>query len=90
MSNTYQTSIVAPQKKLRGHTAPKAPIISIDQPGRLRVAHLLAIFGIAHATLYAGLKPKPGETTTRYPKPDGRDGKFPYWKTGTIRAFLDS
>jgi hypothetical protein len=77
-------------KKQIGHTAPKAPIISLDQPGRLRVAHLLAILGVSHATLYAGLKPKPGETTTRYPVPDGRDGKLPWWHTNTIRAFLDA
>jgi predicted DNA-binding transcriptional regulator AlpA len=84
MSTTHQTSITAPPKKQRGHTAPKAPIIGLDQPGRLRVAHLLAILGISHATLYAGLK------TGRYPEPDGRDGKFCYWKTSTIRAFLDA
>jgi hypothetical protein len=77
-------------KKQPGHTTPKAPIISLDQPGRLRVAHLLAILGVSHGTLYAGLRPKPGETATRYPKPDGRDGRFPYWKTATVKAFLDA
>ena len=86
----HPVNTAAPPKRQRGHTMPKAPVISLDQPGRLRVAHLLAILGIAHQTLYAGLKLKPGETTTRYPVPDGRDGKFPYWKTGTIKAFLDS
>jgi predicted DNA-binding transcriptional regulator AlpA len=90
MSITPQPSVTALPRRQRGHTAPKAPIISLDQPGRLRVANILAILGISHATLYAGLKPKPGQTTTRYPKPDGRDGKFPYWKTSTIRAFLDA
>jgi hypothetical protein len=89
MSITHHTSTTAPPGRQRGHTAPRAPVISLDQPGRLRVANLLAILGISHATLYAGLKPKPGETTTRYPKPDGRDGKFPYWKTSTLREFLD-
>ena len=49
-----------------------------------RCAHVLAILGISHATLYAGLK------TGRYPKPDGKDGKFPWWRTSTIRAFLDA
>jgi hypothetical protein len=88
MRITPQASITAPPKKQRGHTAPKAPLISVDQAGRYRVAHLLAVLGISHATLYAGLKPTPGETTTRYPKPDGWDGKFPYWNTSTIRAYL--
>ena len=76
MSTTHDlTGTVTLPKKQRGHTRPRAPVIGLDQPGRLRVAHLLAILGISHATLYAGLK------TGRYPKPDGRDGKFPFWKT---------
>jgi hypothetical protein len=90
MNTTDQTSVTAMPKGQRGHTAPKAPIIKLDDAGRLRVCHLLAILGVSHTTLYAGLKLKPGETTTRYPVPDGRDGKFPYWKTGTIKAFLDA
>ena len=66
-----------------GHTKPMAPTISLDQPGRLRVAHLLSVFGVAHSTLYQGIQVK------RYPKPDGYDGKMPYWKTETIRVFLE-
>ncbi len=84
MSTTQQTSVTAPPKRQRGHTQARAPVISLDHCGRLRVAHLLAIFGISHATLYAGLK------TGRYPPRDGYDGKFPYWKTGSIKAFLDA
>lgn len=80
-----QTSVTPPPRRQRGHTMARAPLISLDQPGRLRVAHLLAILGISHSTLYAGLK------TGRYPQPDGRDGKLPYWRTtGTIKAFLDA
>ena len=80
----HQTSITALRKKQRGHTSAKAPAISLDQPGRLRVANLLALFGISHSTLYAGLK------TSRYPKADGKDGRFPFWKTATIKGFLDA
>jgi len=91
MSNIlHQIGTTAQRKKQRGHTTPKAPMISLYQPGRLRVANLLAILGISHATLYAGLKPKDGETTTRYPVPDGYDGRLPFWKTATVKAFLDA
>lgn len=69
-------------KKVNGHTKAAAPTIALDQPGRLRVAHLLSILGISHSTLYAGLKRK------RYPKPDGMDGRMPYWNTETVRNFL--
>ena len=76
----------APQSENRssGHTKPQAPLISLDQPGRLGVAHVLSLLGISHSTLYAGLK------TFRYPPPDGRDGKMPYWKTETISRLLQS
>jgi hypothetical protein len=67
-----------------GHTRPRQPIISLDQPGRLRVAHLLAILGVSHSTLYSGIK------TGRYPSFDGRDGAFPFWRTSTLKAFLES
>ena len=69
-------------KKSKGHTQPKAPTIDMEQPGRLRVANLLALLSVSHSTFYNGLK------TGRYPQPDGHDGKFPYWRTDTIRAFL--
>lgn len=67
-----------------GHTRPRQPAISLDQPGRLRVSNLLAILNISHSTLYAGLK------SGRYPSPDGQDGSFPFWRTSTIRVFLES
>lgn len=66
-----------------GHTRASAPLISLDQPGRLRVAHVLSLLAVSHSTLYAGMR------SGRYPKPDGFDGKVPYWKTESIRAFLD-
>lgn len=76
------TSVARGPKKKVGHTKPRAPAIALDQPGRLRVAHVLAILGISHATFYAGMKVK------RYPKPTGYDGKIPYWSTFIIRDFL--
>ena len=85
-----QTAVTSPPKRQRGHTAPKAPAISLDQPGWLRVGNVLAVLGISHTRLYAGLKPKAGETASRYPAPDGYDGKSPYWKTSTIKAFLNA
>lgn len=71
-----------PVPKKSGHTIPKAPAISLDQPGRLRVAHLLAVLGVSHSTLYSGIK------SGRYPKPDAYDGKLPVWQTHTIKNFL--
>jgi len=61
----------------------KPPSIDLYQPGRLGVAHMLALFNVSRATFYAGTK------TDRYPKPDGHDGSKPFWKTATVREFLD-
>ncbi len=61
---------------------PKAPEISLSQPGHLRVANLMSLFGVSRTTLYAGVN------AGRYPEPDGKDGRLPYWNTETIRAWL--
>ena len=75
-------SFVIPNKS-RGHTRPAQPLIDLTGPGRLRVANLLALFGISHSTLYARIR------VGRFPVRDGLDGKIPYWNTSTIRAQLD-
>ncbi len=76
--------VVDSTKKKSGHTVAKVPAISLDQPGRLRVANLMSLLGVGHSTLYEGLRRK------RYPQPDGFDGKIPYWNTATIRQFLQA
>jgi predicted DNA-binding transcriptional regulator AlpA len=68
-----------PKKKKIGHTKAQAPAIDLDQPGRLRVAHLLALLGISHSTFYAGRK------SGRYPEPTGMDGNMPWWSTESVR-----
>ena len=90
ITNDYQHGVTTPRKKYLTHTKPRAPVIRLDQPGRLRVAHMLAILGVSATTFYEGLKPEPGQTATRYPKPDGYDGKLPYWNTATINKFLSA
>lgn len=72
------------KRKKSGHTRARRPEISLEEPGRLRVAHLLALFGICHSTLYAGLK------SGRYPPCDGWDGGIPFWRTSTVRTFLEA
>lgn len=73
---------MAVAEKRVGHTRPKAPIINLEQPGRLRVCHVISLFGVSHSTWYAGLK------SGRYPAADGFDGRMPYWHTETIRPLL--
>ena len=85
MSNT---SIKAPydgnpKRRQRGHVLPAAPIISLATPGRLRTAHVLALCGISHSTMY--VRQKEGA----FPKFDGKDGPHNFWNTKTIRDFLE-
>lgn len=71
--------VVKKSKKVKPH----APEISLLQPGRLRVANLMSLFGVSRTTLYMGID------AGRYPMPDGKDGRLPYWNTETIKKFLD-
>jgi predicted DNA-binding transcriptional regulator AlpA len=76
--------VVTPAKKAPSKTTkPQAPEISLSQPGRLRVANLMSLLGVSRTTLYAGVN------SGRYPAPDGKDGRIPYWNTDTIRKYLD-
>lgn len=70
--------------KKSGHTKPKAPIVPLDQPGRLRVSNMMAILGVSHSTFVQGVK------SGRYPPPDGRDGSFPFWYNSTGKKCLSS
>jgi len=71
------------QRGQRGHTMARAPLISLNQTGWLYVANLMALYGVSHSTIYKRVN------AGAYPKPDGRDGTRPYWKTETIKKHLE-
>lgn len=66
----------------RGHSKALRVMTDIDKPGRLRVGHLQTLFAVSHSTLYSHIRAK------LIPKPDGYDGRRPYWSTETIRKIL--
>lgn len=68
--------------KSRGHSRARTLTISLDQPGRLRVGHLMNLLSLSHSSIYAHMADE------RLPRPDGYDPR-PYWKTSTIKVFLD-
>jgi hypothetical protein len=76
--------IAATGRAKLGHAKPLVVTIDLNQPGRLRVGHLMSLLAISHASLYARLR------EGIIPQADGRDGKRPYWKTATIKAYLDT
>lgn len=71
-----------PKEKNYSHVKPVAPVISLNKPGRLRTANMLALFGVSASTFYDGIQ------SGRYPERDGYDGKMPYWFTHTVRKYL--
>ncbi|CAD6526126.1 hypothetical protein ACFQ3P_13715 [Paraburkholderia sabiae] len=60
---------------------PKPVTIDLNQPGRLRVGHLLTLLSVSHDSFYRKLK------AGAIPAPSGRDPR-PYWNTATIRDYL--
>lgn len=77
-------SVASPLPAKRScHVKPRNPVIDLNGPGRLRTAHVLALCGISHSTLYARLK------SLSFPQPDGKDGGLNYWNTQTIKTYLE-
>jgi hypothetical protein len=70
MSNT--------EARHRVNTARPKPLpVPLDQPGRLRIGHLMHLYGCSHTTIYSRIR------SGFIPAPDGRDPR-PYWLTSTI------
>jgi predicted DNA-binding transcriptional regulator AlpA len=75
--------VISTQKKaLRGHSK-ALPRIDLNQPGRVRVGHMMTFYGISHSSVYAHLK------KGLLPPPDGFICRRPYWLTSTIKADLE-
>ena len=77
------TEVSGGPRRRNGHVQPKPPLISLDGPGRLTSANVIALLGISHSTLCLRLKLK------TFPAPDFIDNRRLYWKTETIRALLE-
>lgn len=56
---------------------PKPLPMPLDQPGRLRLGHLMYLYGCTHTTIYNKIK------RGTIPPPDDHDPR-PYWLTSTI------
>lgn len=81
-SKTDGHVISGTKRRGSGHSKPLPITVNLDQPGRLRIGHLMNLFAIGHTTLYSRVR------AGVLPKPDGRDGKRPYWNTSTVRSYL--
>ena len=82
--NSLEATEPGTDKGKQGHAKPLPLPDELKDLRRLRCGHLMALLSISHATLYARL------STGTIPRPDGRDGRRPYWKTSTVKALLDA
>ncbi|WP_109482478.1 hypothetical protein [Paraburkholderia sp. C35] len=69
-------------KKRTGTTQPKPVTVDLNQPGILRVGHLLYLLKMTPNPFYRKLK------AGILPAPSGRDPR-PYWTHEVIRAYLN-
>ena len=76
------TDLSPTSKRKQTHTQPKSlEYVDLDIPARLRVGHMMSLFGVSHSTLYKRKK------AGALPQPDGDDGR-PYWLTTSVRPLL--
>ena len=80
---TKRGTTAAKKAKRSGHSKPLAPPASLGDLARVRVGHLMSLLGIAHSTVYERLD------SGAIPPPDGHDGRRPFWRVSTVRAFLE-
>ena len=69
--------------KARVRRAAKKPAMTIYEDGRYWITNLAFVLNVSRQTIY--VKVKDGS----YPKPDGHDGKRPYWMTSTVRSYME-
>jgi hypothetical protein len=79
MSITYKTP---PRKRQLGHCKP-LPRPDLNVPARLKVGHLMTLYGLCHSAIYVHLNRQ------QIPPPDGVVAGRSYWKTSTIKADLE-
>jgi len=71
-----------PSKVVRKRIHQPRPAVDLRLELRLTQADCAAVLRIGKSTFRAGV------VSGRYPAPDGRDGRIPYWHSRTIRRFL--
>lgn len=81
MSNTPQSE-AAQRKGQRGHCK-SLPAPDLNTPVRLRIGHLLTLYGVSHSTFYRH------QRKLLIPPPDGVVVARPFWRSATIKADLE-
>ncbi|GJH02263.1 hypothetical protein [Paraburkholderia terrae] len=74
--------ITSTQKATRKRVHTPRPPVDLKLDRRLTQADCAIALGIGKSTFRAGV------VSGRYPAPDGRDGRIPYWLSRTIRRFI--
>lgn len=75
-------SVVCADELEKSSESKRSPMLSVREPGRLRIRDVMAYFGISRSSVYVRIKDE------RLPAPDGGD-PYPFWFTETVRPFLE-
>ena len=89
-NQSQEITMSTPPAKRVSRRCAVVPLMPLDQPGRLRVAHLQALYGISHTTVYKRIKEgliPPPDGWDMPNRPIGKQGR-PYWNTATLRPFF--
>jgi hypothetical protein len=78
---TKHTRIGEAKKRRSGHAKPRAPLISLDQPGRFYTGNVLAVANFSASSLFQRIK------EGRWPAPH-RDGHRNFWHTHEVKQAL--
>jgi hypothetical protein len=69
------------KSKQRGHSN-ALPCPNLNQPGRLRIGHLMTVYNLSHSSIYVHID------KGLIPPADGKIARRQYWRVETIRNDL--
>lgn len=70
--------------RVSGHVRAAPPTVSLDQPGLLSVANVMAILAVKSPTTITTMV-----RAHRFPPPTMKIGRHPRWHTSVVRDFLE-
>lgn len=77
------TNISSEYRSVQSGHSKALPRVDLNQPARLKIGHLMTLYGLSHSSIYTYLRKK------LIPAPDGVIRGRPYWRTDTIREDLE-
>ncbi|WP_124522544.1 MULTISPECIES: helix-turn-helix transcriptional regulator [Burkholderia] len=78
------TTVAGSKRRSNGHVKAEPPSISLNQPGLLSTANVMAILGVKSPTTITTMIRE-----RRFPPPTLKIGRRPKWHTSVVLTFLE-